>query len=91
MTFYEIIGTSEFEESLRKLRLDAEEVETFRESIDWLLSRNPEAGQRGFDRPITIFYLWYRRRLDEAYVVVYRIEGHAVILEDVKRDISLDF
>ena len=89
--WYEVITDHGFDDDCENLGLSADEREVFLEAVEWLLSREPELGQRTMPDPISLSYYWYRHDSGRDIVVQYRIEGDSVILERAVWDTSDDF
>lgn len=91
--FYEIRDGDQWEASLTELKLPEVDSEELRESLDFRLSRRPYENPKfeDEDSPITMYFDRYTARGNKAYLVFYRIEGYAVVLEKISRDHSQDF
>lgn len=88
---YEIRDGDEWQASLEETGLPEEDLETLREALDRVLSRNPEAGEKLYESVITVYVESFTPRNLKPYLVFYRIEGSTVILEYLKQDYSQDF
>lgn len=88
---YEIRDGLEWHKYLEASGLSEIDLEELRESLDMTLSRSPETNEMLHSGPITVYVESFTPRSLKPYLVLYRIEGYTVILEELHRDYSQDF